>query len=53
MERQEGYYWVRLHEHTKREIAYYNGKLWRLNGHLYSVVWIADLPENRLTPPNI
>ena len=52
MERQEGYYWVRVSEFSIRKIAEYDGRYWWVDGLKYNIFWI-DLPENRLTPPNI
>jgi len=59
MERQEGYYWVKVGEYSKYlSVSYYNERLnlfTTLGGAMYSaseLFWI-DKPENRLTPPNI
>jgi len=58
MERQEGYYWVKLSENSTPVTAYFNGESWenyKGSERKFPTEWFfkVDKPENRLTPPNI
>nr|WP_298660363.1 hypothetical protein [uncultured Flavobacterium sp.] len=57
MERQEGYYWVKKNKNGSIQPAFYVSTIdaWDIANVVYNekdIFWI-DLPENRLTPPNI